>query len=57
MIKAITPVVVLGVSVLLKVKKASIRTLGIVSIISIGVGVASYGEINFDMLGFTIQGR
>lgn len=55
MIKAITPVVVLAVSVLFKVKTASAKLFGIVCIISLGVGIASYGEIDFDLLGFSVQ--
>ncbi|GAA97915.1 uncharacterized protein L969DRAFT_96293 [Mixia osmundae IAM 14324] len=55
MIKAITPVSVLAVSVLFKVKTASAKLYGIVGIISLGVIIASYGEIDFDLLGFTVQ--
>jgi len=57
MIKAITPVVVLAVSVIFKVKTASAKLFGIVCIISLGVGIASYGEIDFDLLGFSVQVR
>lgn len=45
MIKAITPVVVLAVSVLFKLKQPSHRLFGTVGLISVGVAVASYGEI------------
>ena len=55
MIKAVTPVVVLGVSVLFGVKTASAKLFGIVCIISLGVAIASYGEIDFDLLGFSVQ--
>lgn len=55
MIKAITPVVVLGVSVLFKVKTASGKLVAIVCLISLGVAVASYGEVKFDALGFSVQ--
>lgn len=55
MIKAVTPVVVLGVSVLFKLKTASAKLWGTVCLISVGVAIASYGEIQFDMLGFSIQ--
>lgn len=45
MIKAVTPVVVLAVSVLFKLKQPSSRLFGTVGLISLGVAVASYGEI------------
>lgn len=47
----------LGVSVVFKVKTASAKLWGIVSIISLGVIIASYGEIDFDLLGFSVQVR
>ena len=55
--QAVTPVVVLAVSVAFKVKTANAKLWGIVSIISIGVAIASYGEIDFDLLGFSVQVR
>ena len=55
MIKAITPIVVLAVSIIFKLKTGSAKLFGTVGVISVGVAVASYGEIQFDMLGFLVQ--
>jgi len=55
MIKAVTPVVVLFVSFAFKVKAFNPTLVYIVCVISLGVGIASYGELQFDLLGFLIQ--
>lgn len=55
MIKAVTPVSVLTFSYLLLKKEVAAKTWAIVSVISLGVGIASYGEIDFDLLGFSVQ--
>lgn len=53
--QAITPVSVLLISFGFGLKHPSSRLFGVVSIISLGVGIASWGEVEFDMLGFLIQ--
>lgn len=55
MIKALTPLVALGVSVLLKVEKADKRQSLIVAVMCAGVIVASYGEILWDTVGVFFQ--
>ncbi|KAH8926099.1 TPT-domain-containing protein [Atractiella rhizophila] len=55
MLKAFTSVAVLGMSVLFGLETPNRRTLVIVLFISLGVAVASYGEINFVMSGFICQ--
>jgi len=55
MLKATTPVAVLLVSWVLGTSKPSIRVLGNVSIIVLGVIIASYGEIAFVLAGFLFQ--
>lgn len=54
-LKAITPVVVLGVGIVLGVSKPCIKQGAVVSIISSGVILASLGEIGWDSLGFILQ--
>lgn len=55
MIKALTPLVALGVSVLLKVEKSDKRQSLIVAVMCAGVIVASYGEILWDTVGVFFQ--
>lgn len=55
MIKAVTPVVVLLLSFTFGLKQPSQKLFYIVCLISLGVGIASYGEADFDMAGFIVQ--
>ncbi|CAK3909691.1 sugar phosphate phosphate translocator [Lecanosticta acicola] len=55
MLKATTPVAVLLASWTFGVSQFSLKTLGNVSFIVIGVMIASYGEIKFVMIGFLFQ--
>ncbi|ODV92510.1 hypothetical protein CANCADRAFT_43119 [Tortispora caseinolytica NRRL Y-17796] len=55
MLKATTPVAVLLVSYATRVEAFNLRTLLNVSIIVIGVMIASYGEIAFSLVGFLFQ--
>lgn len=54
-IKAFTPVSVLLVSAAFKLKELNAKILCIVGIISVGVVIASYGEIDFELIGFLVQ--
>jgi len=56
MIKAAMPVVVLLLSFFMGLQKPSSKVFFFVSLISLGVGVASYGEAEFDLAGFVVQG-
>lgn len=55
MLKATTPVAVLIASWVLRVAEPSMKTLGNVSLIVVGVIIASIGEIRFDLTGFLYQ--
>ncbi|KAG2168020.1 hypothetical protein VTO58DRAFT_104053 [Aureobasidium pullulans] len=55
MIKATTPVAVLITSWVMGLSPPNMKTLGNVSFIVIGVIIASFGEIQFVMLGFLLQ--
>ncbi|GAA6026766.1 hypothetical protein JCM8202_000864, partial [Rhodotorula sphaerocarpa] len=55
MIKAFTPVSVLLVSAAFGLKELNRKILLIVSLISFGVALASYGEIDFELVGFLVQ--
>ncbi|GAA6001572.1 hypothetical protein JCM10207_006730 [Rhodosporidiobolus poonsookiae] len=54
-LKSFSPVAILIAAFVFKTKAFSLKLLGIVLVISGGVGLASYGEVNFSMVGFTIQ--
>jgi hypothetical protein len=54
-LKAFTSVAVLGMSVLMGLETPTQRTLVIVVFISVGVAMASYGEIHFVLSGFICQ--
>jgi len=54
-IKAFTPVSVLLVSAAFRLKELNARILCIVGVISLGVTIASYGEIDFELIGFLVQ--
>jgi hypothetical protein len=49
------PVAVLLISFAFRLKEPSLQLIAIVSTISIGVAVASYGEVGFAMSGFIAQ--
>ncbi|GAA5984750.1 hypothetical protein JCM11641_002173 [Rhodosporidiobolus odoratus] len=55
MIKAFTPVSVLLVSASFGLKELNKKIVFIVSVISFGVALASYGEIEFEIVGFSVQ--
>ena len=55
MLKATMPVVTLLTSWVLRVSEPSLTTLGNVSLIVLGVIIASYGEIKFVLTGFLFQ--
>lgn len=55
MLKAVTPVAVLIATWVLKVENPNLKKLGNVSAIVVGVVIASYGEIEFRMIGFLFQ--
>jgi hypothetical protein len=55
MIKAFTPVAVLIIGWVLQVEKVDFKKLGNVSLIVIGVALASFGEIDFVLVGFLYQ--
>lgn len=57
MIKAFTPVSVLLVSASFGLKELTRKILLIVSLISFGVALASYGEVEFELIGFLVQVR
>ncbi|GAA6019885.1 hypothetical protein JCM10207_003326 [Rhodosporidiobolus poonsookiae] len=52
---AFTPVSVLLVSASFGLKELSAKIMMIVSVISFGVALASYGEIEFEIVGFSVQ--
>lgn len=56
MIKALMPAAVYTVGCFLGTEKYSASYVGNMLVISIGVAIASYGEINFDLLGVIFQG-
>ncbi|KAM0753176.1 TPT-domain-containing protein [Meredithblackwellia eburnea MCA 4105] len=55
MIKAFTPVSVLLISFAMRLKEPSQKLFGIVCLISVGVAIASYGEVEFHLVGFLVQ--
>lgn len=55
MLKATTPVAVLIISWIMGVSPLSLKTLGNVALIVIGVMIASYGEIKFVLTGVLFQ--
>lgn len=57
MLKASAPVMILLAAFIFRTKAFSWKLLGIVMLISLGVGAASYGQANLNYIGFTIQVR
>ncbi|GAA5960767.1 hypothetical protein JCM21900_006864 [Sporobolomyces salmonicolor] len=55
MIKAFTPVSVLLVSASFGLKELNAKIMAIVTLISFGVALASYGELDFQLIGFLVQ--
>jgi drug/metabolite transporter (DMT)-like permease len=55
MIKALMPMMTLAVSVIMGLEKATTELAVVVSIMSFGVMIASYGEIHFEIIGFAFQ--
>ncbi|GAA5823609.1 hypothetical protein JCM10212_000664 [Sporobolomyces blumeae] len=55
MIKAFTPVSVLLISAAFRLKELNAKILCIVAMISLGVAIASYGEVDFELIGFLVQ--
>jgi hypothetical protein len=52
MVKALMPCVVFITACVMKVENFSWTTMSNMGFIALGVGIASYGEINFNLLGF-----
>ncbi|EJD40218.1 TPT-domain-containing protein [Auricularia subglabra TFB-10046 SS5] len=55
MLKAFNPVAILLISWTARIQDPNKKLFAIVCMISIGVALASYGELRFNMLGFIIQ--
>ncbi|GAA5854286.1 hypothetical protein JCM8547_001764 [Rhodosporidiobolus lusitaniae] len=54
-LKSFSPVAILIAAFIFRTKAFSMKLLGIVAAISLGVGIASYGELSFSVVGFSIQ--
>ncbi|GAA5893570.1 hypothetical protein JCM8208_000831 [Rhodotorula glutinis] len=54
-LKSFAPVAILLAAFAFRTKSFSLRLLGIVMVISLGVGIASWGETDFSPAGFSIQ--
>ncbi|GAA5887221.1 hypothetical protein JCM5296_004567 [Sporobolomyces johnsonii] len=54
-LKSISPVAILLAAFAFRTKAFSVKLLFIVLTISFGVGIASWGEVNFSIVGFSIQ--
>lgn len=54
MVKAIMPCVVYTCGILFKLEKFKARTMMNMLVISVGVAIASYGELNFHLTGFVL---
>ncbi|KAG9104403.1 hypothetical protein FRC06_002638 [Ceratobasidium sp. 370] len=55
MLKAFNPVAILLISFAFRIQEPNRRLVAIVCMISGGVSLASYGELKFDLFGFSIQ--
>lgn len=55
MIKSASPIAVLITNFAWGLRPLSFRLLGIVGLISLGICIASYGEVAFSTVGFVIQ--
>ena len=55
MLKSLTPVCILLVAILIGKEKPSVIQLVLVTVICVGVGLASTGELQFSALGFALQ--
>lgn len=55
MVKAVTPVPLLLLNFMAGREKPSLLQLCIVLLVSLGVAMASVGELNFSTIGFAIQ--
>jgi hypothetical protein len=55
MLKACTPMVVLGVAAFQGTEKATVNIIIIVTLMTVGVGIASYGELHFNLVGMLLQ--
>lgn len=55
MVKAATPMLVLGVAAWAGTERATLNLIVIVTLMTLGVGIASYGELHFDALGMALQ--
>lgn len=55
MVKALTPMLTLAISVAMSLERFSQALGAIVSVMCVGVGIASYGEIEFDTVGLLLQ--
>lgn len=57
MLKSMNPVVLLPVQFMVGRESPSVLQLSIVLLISLGVSMSSVGELNFSLVGFTLQVR
>lgn len=55
MVKAITPFITLAISIAMRMEEPSRALAVVVTLMCVGVGIASYGEILFDSWGLTAQ--
>lgn len=55
MLKALSPVTVYGIGCAIGLEKFTARRLGNLGVVTLGVMIASYGELNFNMFGFCVQ--
>ena len=55
MVKALTPILTLGVTIVLGMERGTKTLFLVVCVMCVGVLVASYGEIRFDTLGLILQ--
>lgn len=55
MLKSLSPVAILLAAFIFRTKEFSVKLLLIVLTISFGVGLTSYGEKNFNLIGFLLQ--
>ncbi|KAG7094748.1 hypothetical protein E1B28_005565 [Marasmius oreades] len=55
MLKAFTPVAILLISWVIRIQEPSRKLAAIVLLISVGVALASHGELRFNLFGFIVQ--
>ena len=55
MLKALMPVSVFGMGCLIGTERFEVSTMANMGLIALGVAIASYGELNFNMFGVMLQ--